>query len=275
MRIRRYSSASAFLGAAEPWLLRAEAENNVALGIARRVRAEADDASSIYWATVERNGDVVGCAFRTPPHRVRITTLPPDAAACLVEDVHEACGRVTGVGGPVAEAERFAEEWALRFRAEWRVRMRLRLHVLTRVIFPEHPPDGELRPAAAEELPLVLEWTRNFVRDVDVLEDPERLALRLLASGRLYFWDDGGPRCMVAAARDTPSGVCVNAVYTPREERRRGYATVAVAVLSRLLLADGYRFCCLYTDLSNATSNAIYRRIGYEARHDEVDIDFG
>jgi predicted GNAT family acetyltransferase len=36
-----------------------------------------------------------------------------------------------------------------------------------------------------------------------------------------------------------------------------------VAELSRKMLADGCGFCVLYTDLSNPTSNAIYRRIGY------------
>jgi hypothetical protein len=33
--------------------------------------------------------------------------------------------------------------------------------------------------------------------------------------------------------------------------------------LSRQLLGEGNRFCCLYTDLDNPTSNAIYARIGY------------
>ena len=35
------------------------------------------------------------------------------------------------------------------------------------------------------------------------------------------------------------------------------------ADLSRRLLAGGRRFCFLYTDLANPTSNAIYERIGY------------
>jgi predicted GNAT family acetyltransferase len=55
----------------------------------------------------------------------------------------------------------------------------------------------------------------------------------------------------------------VNAVYTPPELRGQGYATATVAALSHLLLDRGYRFCCLYTDLANPTSNAIYQRIGY------------
>ena len=62
----------------------------------------------------------------------------------------------------------------------------------------------------------------------------------------------------------TAHGIRVNAVYTPVELRGQGYASATVAALSQLLLDRGYRFCCLYTDLSNPTSNAIYKRIGYD-----------
>ena len=34
--------------------------------------------------------------------------------------------------------------------------------------------------------------------------------------------------------------------------------------MSQLQLDRGRRFCFLYTDLTNPTSNAIYTRIGYE-----------
>lgn len=55
----------------------------------------------------------------------------------------------------------------------------------------------------------------------------------------------------------------VNLVYTPPELRRRGYASACVAALSQLLLDAGWKFCCLFTDMSNPTSNHIYQQIGY------------
>jgi hypothetical protein len=54
-------------------------------------------------------------------------------------------------------------------------------------------------------------------------------------------------------------------VYTPAELRGRGYATACVATLSQQLLAEGYLFCTLFTDLSNPVSNHIYEKIGYTA----------
>ena len=64
--------------------------------------------------------------------------------------------------------------------------------------------------------------------------------------------------------------IAVNAVYTPPEWRQRGYATACVAGVSEELLARGYEFCVLYTDLSNPTSNAIYTRIGYRPVRDFI-----
>jgi predicted GNAT family acetyltransferase len=42
-----------------------------------------------------------------------------------------------------------------------------------------------------------------------------------------------------------------------------GFASAAVAHLSAHLSAHGHR-ACLFTDLANPTSNAIYQRLGYQ-----------
>ncbi|MDP9296099.1 MAG: hypothetical protein M3O88_05320 [Actinomycetota bacterium] len=52
-------------------------------------------------------------------------------------------------------------------------------------------------------------------------------------------------------------------VYAPPEHGRQGYAISLVAQLSQHLLSGHRRFCYLYADLANPTSNAIYERIGY------------
>jgi predicted GNAT family acetyltransferase len=60
----------------------------------------------------------------------------------------------------------------------------------------------------------------------------------------------------------------------------RGYATALTAELSQRLLdgrlfEGGRRFCFLYTDLANPTSNAIYERIGYVRVAESAEIVFG
>ena len=88
-------------------------------------------------------------------------------------------------------------------------------------------------------------------------------AERRIATGEIYLWEDTQPRAMAARARPTRGTVAVNAVYTPRGAREHGFATAAVLHLSRLLLAEGFRMCVLFTDLANPTSNSVYTRIGY------------
>ena len=45
-------------------------------------------------------------------------------------------------------------------------------------------------------------------------------------------------------------------------------------LLVPMLLERGHRFCFLYTDLANPTSNSIYLRIGYERVCDSRELAF-
>jgi predicted GNAT family acetyltransferase len=85
-----------------------------------------------------------------------------------------------------------------------------------------------------------------------------------IAQRRLFLWCDPEPVSMAGWSGRTANGVRINFVYTPRGCRRRGYASACVAALSQHLLDSGRRFCTLFTDLANPTSNKIYRSIGYE-----------
>ena len=69
---------------------------------------------------------------------------------------------------------------------------------------------------------------------------------------------------MCGVGGPTPNGIRIGPVYTPPEFRGRGYASACVAAASQLQLDAGRRFCFLFADLSNPTSNHIYQEIGYE-----------
>ena len=73
----------------------------------------------------------------------------------------------------------------------------------------------------------------------------------------------------------TPNGVRVTLVYTPPAVRGHGYASSCVAALSALLLASGRKYCFLFTDLANPTSNSIYTKIGYRPVCDVDEYRFG
>jgi predicted GNAT family acetyltransferase len=86
-----------------------------------------------------------------------------------------------------------------------------------------------------------------------------------LAAGQLRLWELSGEATSMAIGREPVEGVVhLSGVYTPPERRKHGYAAACVHALSKKLRDAAYR-CILYTDLANATSNSIYRRIGYRA----------
>ncbi len=108
-----YDGPRAFLQRAEPWLLEREAENNLVLGLADSLsRSTRGYESPLYFATVERAGEVQGCAFRTPPYKLGLTRMPVEAASLVASDVAEVYDSLPAVLGPLDVARRVGDAWA-------------------------------------------------------------------------------------------------------------------------------------------------------------------
>jgi predicted GNAT family acetyltransferase len=52
-------------------------------------------------------------------------------------------------------------------------------------------------------------------------------------------------------------------VYTPPEQRGKGYGGAVTVAMSQAAREAGAREVVLFTDLANPTSNALYQRLGY------------
>ncbi len=123
---------------------------------------------------------------------------------------------------------------------------------------------GEFRAARPDEADLLTRWTDGFFAAINEPGDSRGLVLGRMTESSLFVWDRDGAVSMAAAAGRTRRTVRVAHVYTPPEHRGRGYATACVAALTRRLLDEGNARCCLYSDVTNEASNAVYRRLGYE-----------
>lgn len=246
------------------------------LGITRQLRESKHDYEApIYLATVEIDTKVVGCALRTPPFKLGLTRMPEAAVAPLVADVHRVYEMIPAVVGPEPAATRFAELWSNRVGCDHRRGLHLGLFELASVQHPVAPPPGKLRLAGPDDLELVRRWGAGFIEDThETDEGIKRLPDVLVRAGKLYLWEDPGPKSMAGVVGESPNGARVGYVYTPVEYRGRGYASILVAELSDLLLKGGRRFCCLYADLANPTSCGVYERIGYRRIRDVLDITF-
>ncbi len=273
MHVTPYTNGGDFLARAGEALEADEAANNLMLGIAGRLAA--GDApptwSTPFLATVDDGaGHLTLAAVMTPPAKLVLHgegDIWQPAIEPLARHLLDSGWYVPGVLGPSEVAHAFAETWQTVTRHPYREGTRQRVYELRQVIY-RGDAVGQLRAATGDDLDLLGAWFAAFHQEA-LRQTPDAAASRdnaerRIAARDMFVWEkDGQVVSMVARSRPTRHGIAVNAVYTPPEQRGRGYATAAVAVLSQRLLDTGYQFCCLFTDLSNPTSNTIYQRIGY------------
>jgi predicted GNAT family acetyltransferase len=272
----RHNDAQSFADRAQPWLLQSEAEHNLILGIIEQTKANPAYSAAPYFLTVEAHGQVVGCAFRTPPYKLGLTRMPHGAIADLVNDVGAVFDDLPAVLGPAAQARAFAEAWAACRGKTTRPGMHHRIYELREVTFPAPMPAGELRLAARRDLDTLVRWLSEFADEAKAgTANGPSFVENHINNKTMFVWEnEGEPRTCALYAGKTPRGVRIGFVYTPASFRRRGYASACVATLSQRALDAGKQFCCLYADLANPTSNDIYQRIGYQPVCDVIDYEF-
>lgn len=266
MHVTRYGSAADFVAVAQPLLMRAEAENNLILGIAQGLVRTPDAATGVYLATVDSEAGVQSCALHLAPFKMVITRADRAAITALVKHAFDAVPDLEGVSGPERTAGDFALAWSALTGREARLAMRLRIHEIRRIATADLPsPPGAFRRAMPADLDVLAQWTEAFVAEARIPEpvDARRVVGDSIERARLHVWDHDGPVSMAAWAGRTPSGVRINFVYTPRERRGRGYATACVRALTSQQLDQGSAFCWLYTNLAADASPNIFKRIGY------------
>ena len=283
MEVQRLPGPAAFLEVAADFLIADEARHNLLFGIVDTL-ANLPAAYPVHHLWVARDGErTVGAAVQTPPHNLVVARPTVTGALEAIADAIIAGGTaIPGVTGAAPEVDDFARAWVSRIGCSSRARMAQGIFALRAVRDVPRPP-GSSRSAAPSDLEDALGLFEAFQAEAvpHAPQDPARdrlmLEARLGNDARtgLWFWEDRGRIVSLSGYQEgTPNGARIGPVYTPPEDRRRGYATALVAAQSAWLLARGRRFCFLYTDLANPTSNAIYRRIGYEQACESSEIVF-
>ena len=274
MELTRHADAGDFLAHAGEFLGAREAEHNLILGLSSRLRVSPSlYGEPAYFAVVEEGGRVVGATMRTPPHNLILSELDDLAAiGPLLEDARAVFGTLPGVVGPKEAVATFATAWP----AEARLEIAQRAFRADHVDAPTGVR-GRMRDYERRDRGLAASWMEAFTEEA-LPEPPPETSEEFVdrreedPDGGTVFWEDGGAVVSMAGfGGRTPNGVRIGPVYTPPELRGHGYASALTAAVTQRLLDGGLRFCFLFTDLANPTSNSIYQRIGYEP---VSDLDF-
>ncbi|KQX65265.1 GNAT family N-acetyltransferase [Streptomyces sp. Root1310] len=236
-----------------------------------RTRGAADhDAEAPVFGRRETGGEVHAILYLTPRGRLGLTSLSFEQTDALAAHLAGLGHAPSNVIADHDTAAAFAESWRRHTSAApvpfWRTHL-YRLGTLT----PPRPrPEGRGRIAGGQDRELIVRWCREFC--VDVGEQP---SIDLIDAGswddsrfgdrHFTFWEtpDGTSVAMAAATSIVGGMVRVDPVYTPARLRGRGYAGAVTVEVSWAASAAGATDVVLFTDPDNATSNALYQRIGY------------
>ncbi len=255
-----------------PFLERNELENNLILGVLQMVHQP-------IFMGIAKQGEEIAVVFLQTEEKKQIIVATSEMAeediVELAKKLAEVYPNVPGLIGNKKIVQRLAEEIAVLENKKTTVAMEQGIYELKQVK-KKWNGDGVFREVNSDELTLIKQWIYQFCEDVNLpttKEEAKQTAHTLITNHRLFGLEVDGKLVSVAAkTRPTKNNITVNFVYTPKEERKKGYASNCVAALSQRMLDEGYKTTTLYTDLANPTSNKIYQEIGYEQIAESVLI---
>ncbi|WP_019412629.1 GNAT family N-acetyltransferase [Paenisporosarcina sp. TG20] len=280
MKFNMYKQATEYEERAKPFLSKNEDNYSLYYGVLQGIKAGRYENPMM--VTVEDKGRTVGLLQMTPPHALNIiiidganidSILTFVVSEMIKRDIH-----IPSVVGLKSVVYAFAAKWEVQNKCDTKLLMDQGLYRLDKVIRLHGNSSGTWRYARNEDAHLIEKWYHAFNNDVGLpiasSQMVQEKVKQFLQDQEVFLWEDNGKVVsMMKKARPTEHGVTVSFVFTPIEERKKGYARTMVAAGSAELLKT-YDFCVLYTDMMNPTSNKIYQEIGYQKIADSVHLEF-
>jgi RimJ/RimL family protein N-acetyltransferase len=266
-----------YLAEAGDFLRADPAENTVPLTAVESMRVQGPEAAGVppmfgWWRAGA--GEVAGACMRAGTYPLLPTLMPDEAVEELVELLAENKVSLPGVNAQDALARTFAVAWEIRTDVTSIVKMRQRLYRLDRLERPHVP--GKPRVATSADLELAQDWYESFGHDTGTPGDLSGNEIADKVSyGGIVLWElDGVPVSLGGRTRVVAGMARVAPIYTPPEQRRRGYGAAVTAVVTQDALDAGARDVVLFTDLDNPTSNHVYQRLGFRPLSDRLVLAF-
>ena len=229
--------------------------------------------------TVRVRDRTVGALLRPAGRAALVSAVPAEHAVTVDRVLAEADPALPGAVGPAPQVEAFAAVHTARTGASVRVDMRTRLFALERLTAPVGVV-GTARAATEADRDLLDGWIDEF--RAEAIPTSHGLSTRREpaappgpAGEARLIWEVDGEPVALAVARPPVAGMSrIGPVYTPVRHRERGYGAGVTAAATRHAIAAGARQVVLFTDLSNATTNRLYPRLGFRPSHDGLEVSF-
>lgn len=281
MEFVQYGDAEKFAKVAEPIIAKNEDVFSLFFGVLQAIKAGRYE--NPFMAAVTEGEEVLALLQMTPPHPLNLVIVDEsrkdESINFIIRELRETSVPVPSVISVKQWAISFANSWEKQTGETQKLLMDQGLYRLDEVEEKLEMSPGSWRFATDADAPLIEKWFAQFEEDTNLDRTPleiikEKVAV-FLEAREVFLWvDEEKVVSMMKKSRPTKNSVTVSFVFTPKEERKKGYARTMVAQGSKELLKD-YEFCVLYTDMLNPTSNKIYKEIGYKHIADSIHIGFG
>lgn len=277
MELKRYSDADYFLNDNHQLLFANEAANNLIIGIANKLSASKEQSNALM-CSVKEHDKILLASVMTPPRHLVVTSseMNEQAISLIINDLITNKTEIPGVLAENTLADVFCKRWGEKTGDESRLLRRMRAYQLLKCR-EINLSSGQMRLAVRDDMDQIAGWVTDFHNEINepiTDEGAKQMSEMKIANKDIFVWIDRGIVSMCASDRETQHGKVINLVYTPPQNRGKGYATSCVFSLCQRILEEGKSFCSLFADLDNQTSNSIYRKIGFAPILDILDYKF-
>ena len=258
------------------------AQTNLIGSVALAVSQGIQVYTHYYWWIVRSGEKVVGCGMHTAPQGFGLSPMTDEAAQVLGTAVAESDEiPFPSIHGPFAPSIAFKDAYC-KTKGSYGTKVSTRTMLLYEIETLKKPVNvqGSFRLCTLDDLPLVVEWSKQFFIDAELHEtvDHEQRNRDKIKEGMEYFWEkDGVPVAWGGHAVPVASGnklvARIGPIYTPKQYRKNGYGSAITAEITEIL-QNRVAKVMLFADAGNPHSNAIYQAIGYQLTCDVAEIRF-
>ena len=281
MEFKKYDDPNEFIKENEKFILEKEWLNNLMAGNYKDAALEGLNENWLLARVTEGEQTELIMLLRKP---WRLLMYSPtnnkseELYRFAAEEIYKIDPTLEGVNTEKEISQIFAKEFCKVAGKTPKVRFEMRILVLDKIKETTLIDDVLFRKATMEDKETLLKYRRMFseeaLHETVSDEELEKKFQRHFSMGYYLLEKDGKIVATASSNRHLTKGKSIGNVYTPKEERGKGYAYNLVYRISKEFLDSGLEYCVLFTDDSNPISNHVYEKIGYERRADTTEILF-
>lgn len=194
------------------------------------------------------------------------------------EEIYKQDDNLLGVNAEREIAHKFARHYCKLAKKQYKLKMPLKILLLEKMLPLQKSNKAIFRKATENDRETLVRYIKEFAQEALNEEKTDKEANDkfedYLKRGYYILEKDGKIVSQAVIGSELLKGKGISCVYTPKEERGKGYAYNLVYKLSTKSLDEGAGYCVLYTDANYPISNHIYEKIGYEKKVECEELEF-